>query len=86
MLATIDGVIKTRLHNKERGMRLVHIAAAAAVILLSACAGPQERAARMIEKIGPYCEGLGYAKNTDAWRQCIQKEDARRTAFIMSDD
>ena len=50
----------------------------AAALLLSACATPQERAARkqaemaeMITVYGPACERLGYALQTDQWRSCI---------------
>ena len=50
----------------------------AAAVLLSACATPQERAARkqaemadMIIVYGPACERLGYAQQTDQWRNCI---------------
>ena len=50
----------------------------AAALLLSACATPQERAARkqaemteMIAVYGPACDRLGYAQQTDQWRSCI---------------
>lgn len=29
---------------------------------------------------GPYCDKLGYARDTDAWRQCVQLEDAKHAA------
>lgn len=58
----------------------------AGMFALTACATPQERAQKVVERYGPYCEGLGYKKDTDPWRQCIQTELARVTAFIMSDD
>ncbi|MFC5511362.1 hypothetical protein ACFPOU_09525 [Massilia jejuensis] len=50
----------------------------AAALLLSACATPQERAARkqaemadMIAVYGPACDRLGYAQQSDPWRNCI---------------
>ncbi len=50
----------------------------AAALLLSACATPQERAARkqaemteMIAVYGPACDRLGFAQQTDQWRSCI---------------
>ncbi len=50
----------------------------AAALLLSACATPQDKAARkqaemaeMIVVYGPACERLGYAQQTDQWRSCI---------------
>lgn len=58
----------------------------AGILVLTACATPQERAQKVVERYGPYCEGLGYTKGTDPWRQCIQTELARVTAFIMSND
>ena len=46
--------------------------------LLAGCATPEERAARvqaeveeMIKVYGPGCEKLGFAKDTEQWRQCI---------------
>jgi hypothetical protein len=45
-------------------------------VLLSGCATPQERAADVLATFGPYCESLGYTKDTDPWRQCVQMEDA----------
>ena len=64
---------------------------AAALFLLaalSACMTPAERAAymerevdEMIQVYGPACEKLGYARDTDKWRDCVLrlsvKEDAR---------
>jgi len=60
-----------------------------AALLLSACATPQERAARkqaemteMIAIYGPACDRLGYAQQTDQWRSCIislsTKDDVQR--------
>ena len=49
-----------------------------AALLLGACATPQERAARkqaemteMMAVYGPACERLGYALQSDQWRNCI---------------
>lgn len=52
------------------------------VMLLAGCASnpqqeQQKAAQRMEYKIqvyGPACEKLGFAKDTDAWRECIQRE------------
>jgi hypothetical protein len=60
-----------------------------AALLLSACATPQERAARkqaemadMMVVYGPACERLGYAVQSDQWRSCIlslsTKDDVQR--------
>jgi len=68
-------------------MRTIIVLAAAA--LLAACATPQERAARkqaemaeMIAIYGPACDRLGYAQQSDQWRNCIislsTKDDAQR--------
>lgn len=52
--------------------------------LLAACATPEERAAaiqaevgEMIQVYGPGCEKLGFAKNTDPWRECILRLSGR---------
>ena len=50
------------------------------LVLLAGCATPAERAADVIAAFGPYCESLGYTKNTDPWRQCIQLEDGAAEA------
>lgn len=54
------------------------VAMLAGLALLSGCANPQQRAARMqaemarlIEIYGPACVQLGYAAQTDPWRQCV---------------
>lgn len=52
--------------------------------LLAGCATPAERAAQaqrevgeMITVFGPACEKLGYPVNTEPWRDCILRLDAR---------
>lgn len=62
------------------------ITAAFVVLSAAACTTPQQRAAHAIEQIGPYCEGLGFTRNTDPWRKCIQKEQARQAQIVFSDD
>ncbi|MFC5459210.1 hypothetical protein [Massilia niabensis] len=49
-----------------------------AALLLGACATPQERAAKkqaemaeLIAVYGPACDRLGYAQQSDPWRNCI---------------
>lgn len=52
------------------------------VLLLAGCASDpvaeQNQATKFMEYkmqvYGPACERLGYKKDTDAWRDCIQKE------------
>ena len=46
------------------------------LVLLAGCATPAQQAAEAIAAFGPYCESLGYTRNTDPWRHCIQLEDA----------
>jgi hypothetical protein len=54
------------------------IIAGISVLLLVACSTPQERAAqnqaemaRIMAEYGPACNRLGYAPNSDQWRNCI---------------
>lgn len=54
------------------------------VALLSGCATPEERAARvqaeveeMIRVYGPACGKLGYTSDTDPWRECVLNLRAR---------
>ncbi|QOY96758.1 hypothetical protein IM543_18840 [Massilia sp. UMI-21] len=58
-------------------MRALILTAASACCLLG-CATPQERAMkqqaemeRMMAEFGPACTQLGYAANTDLWRNCV---------------
>ncbi len=53
-----------------------------ALMLLAGCASnpqaEQQRATRQMEYkmqvYGPACEKLGHARDTDAWRECVQRE------------
>jgi hypothetical protein len=54
------------------------------VLLLLGCETPEQRAARvqaevedMIRVYGPGCQRLGYAPDSDPWRQCILRLRAR---------
>ncbi len=58
-----------------------------ALLALAGCATPEERAARaqaemeeMIKVYGPACEKLGFAKDSEQWRQCILHLSARDSA------
>ena len=54
------------------------------VALLAACATPQERAARAIERHGPYGEGLGYSRGTESFINCVRQEQARVEYLVNS--
>lgn len=57
-------------------MRLILICA---VLVLAGCAGGEAKRAELnVAAYAPYCEKLGHAPNTDAWRKCIQTEGIRR--------
>ena len=67
-----------------------YITAGAAALLLLGCATPAEQAARaqqevdqMMQVYGPACNRLGYAVNSDPWRNCVlqlsAKDDAERS-------
>lgn len=47
---------------------------------LAGCATPQERAAKVIAKYGPYCQGLGLKVGSEPFAACVQQEDARASA------
>ncbi|HZV65625.1 MAG TPA: hypothetical protein VFG03_12040 [Telluria sp.] len=64
----------------------------AASALLAGCTTPQERAARMqaevdqmVATFGPACSRLGYAENSDPWRNCVLqmsvKDDVQRYGY-----
>ena len=51
-------------------------------IALSACATSlEERAQDAIATYGPACEKLGHARDTDAWRRCIQMQQVMADNF-----
>lgn len=54
------------------------------IALLAGCATPEERAARvqrevddMIRVYGPACDRLGYKAESDPWRDCILRLNAK---------
>jgi uncharacterized membrane protein YgcG len=60
---------------------------AASVICLLGCATPQEQAMkqqaemdRMIAEYGPACTKLGYAMDSDPWRNCVLQSATRNGA------
>ena len=59
-------------------------AAIALCVMLSACASPEKKAQRTLDRYGPYCEKLGYQKNTDKWRDCVMNEHKRVSDFVSS--
>lgn len=61
-------------------------------LLLAGCTTPEQKAAsmqaemsRMMQMYGPACSRLGYAANSDQWRDCVlqlsAKEDAQRYGY-----
>lgn len=71
------------------------ILTAASVFCLFGCTTPQERAVkqqaemeRMIVEYGPACATLGYALDSDNWRNCVvqlaERNDVNRAAVSTS--
>ena len=59
----------------------------ASILCLPGCTTPQEKALkqqaemdRMVAEYGPACTQLGYATNSDPWRNCIVQLAARNGA------
>ncbi|TFW02989.1 hypothetical protein E4K72_13300 [Oxalobacteraceae bacterium OM1] len=59
-------------------MRAIAFCCIAAAALLTACATPEQRAAshlsdvdQLVAEYGPACDKLGYARNSDPWRNCL---------------
>lgn len=61
-------------------------------LLLAGCMTPEQKAANMqaemntmMQVYGPACSRLGYAANSDRWRDCVlqlsAKDDARRDGY-----
>jgi hypothetical protein len=84
-MARIFTLICARMRAWRRWPRLQRLRALLAVFVtvaleasLAACTTPQERAARaqaeaaqMMTIYGPACSRLGYAEQSDAWRNCV---------------
>lgn len=75
-------------------MRALIVTAASALCLLG-CATPQEKAMkqqaemeRMMAEYGPACTQLGFAVNSDPWRNCVvqlaERDGARRGGVSTS--
>lgn len=41
------------------------------VVLLTGCVSAEQRAANIQATFGPRCEAMGFARDTQPWRQCI---------------
>ncbi len=64
-------------------MRVLILTAASALCLLG-CATPEERAMKqqaemesLMAEYGPACSQLGYAMNSDPWRDCVLQQAQR---------
>ncbi len=55
------------------------------VCLSTACTTltPEQQAERIIARYGPFCDKLGFQRDTDAWRSCVAREQARAAAAAM---
>ena len=62
--------------NADALLRLVPL-----LLVLSGCVTAEQRAAQVAAEYGPYCDKLGYQRSTDAWRNCIQMQDAKNRAY-----
>lgn len=53
-----------------------------AFLAMAGCSAEQ-KAQTAIARSGPFCETLGFTKNTDGWRECIQRRegDIMRAVF-----
>lgn len=52
-------------------------------VVLSGCATPEQRAERQIQVLGPYCDKLGFQRDTDGWRNCVQTQANQRGAAVQ---
>ena len=57
-------------------------------LVLAGCTTPEQKAAtmqsevhRMMQIYGPACSKMGYAANTDQWRDCVLQLDAKDDAY-----
>jgi len=52
----------------------MRIIALVCIVALTGCVTAEQQAESDITEYSPYCEKLGYEKNTDKWRDCIQTQ------------
>ena len=71
-------------------MRVFILTAASALCLLG-CATPEQRAMkqqaemeRMMAEYGPACSQLGFAPNTDLWRDCVLRSASKNGGSRVS--
>ncbi|MBW8365810.1 MAG: hypothetical protein K0M39_14775 [Rhizobium sp.] len=57
---------------------------AVAAIVLAGCATPQEKAAKSLERQGPYCTALGFKEGTTEWRDCVVNRQASEDAMVSA--
>ncbi|MGH8856007.1 MAG: hypothetical protein ACREWI_17225, partial [Telluria sp.] len=69
---------------KEHTMKMSKLAVLAMALALAACTTPQQRAERLQAEMaelmamyGPACSRLGYAANSDPWRECVLQLSTR---------
>lgn len=61
-------------------MRIILIVA---ILLISACATPQQKAQQLVVMHGTKCTTIGFTPRTKEWANCIlQSEDSRRAAIL----
>ena len=51
------------------------------MVFITACATPEQRVERQLRVYGPYCDRIGFQRDTDAWRNCVVQQvaiDAQR--------
>ena len=65
-------------------MQMAKLAVLGMTLALAACSTPQQRAERaqaemaeLMTIYGPACSRLGYAPNSDQWRQCVLQLSTR---------
>ncbi len=49
----------------------MRVIALACVVVLAGCVTAEQQADLDIAEFSPYCEKLGYERNSDKWRDCI---------------
>lgn len=54
----------------------------AIALVLVGCATPQERAAKALERHGPYCTALGFKEGSSEWRTCVEQAQASEDAMV----
>lgn len=71
------------LGGKMNSKAVVALGFVHALLLGCATPTPEQRADQVIARHGPYCDRLGYARDSDSWRNCVVQRERDRQSDVV---